>query len=125
MKLSTTVRHIQDGAPQGSPLAPLLSIICTADIQKPTSPTAHLSIYTDDPAIVESSKSLKSLITKLKKAYKTTPNCLKKWKIKINDTKTQLIYIFRKREKPTHPLTIDKQRIEWKTKVKYLNLTAS
>lgn len=120
--LSTT-RHSKAGVPQGSPLSPLIYIIYTSDIPKPNSATTHLSIYADDTAIIQTSKSIPFLTSRLKSTYKTTQEWLKKWKIKTNDAKTQLICISRKRTRPTTPLTIDNQRIEWKPKIKYLGVT--
>lgn len=99
-------------------------IIYTAHIQNPPSLTAHLSVYADDTATMESSKNLKNLTTNLKKAYKTTQKWLEKWKIKINYTKTQLILIIsQKREEPTQPLTIEKLAYRMENQGEYLGVT--
>ena len=114
-------RNIPAGVPQGSLLGPFLFILYTNDISilKNTS----LSMYADDTAIISSSYGLKPISNKLQKSLVTLNNYFNKWKIKINQDKTEAI-IFTTRRQPL-PSTIKSEHgkcIEWKASVKYLGI---
>jgi hypothetical protein len=117
----STPRNIPAGVPQGSLLGPFLFILYTNDI--PILKNTHISMYADDTAIISSSYSLKPIARKLEKSFINLNNYFKKWKIKINESKTEAI-IFTTRRKPLPPPLKGEQGTytEWKKSVKYLGI---
>lgn len=117
--LSTT-RVIEAGVPQGSPLSPLLYNIYTADI--PKSRNTQLYIYADDTAIAATSKKLQYLQNYLTEHFNKINKWTKKWKIKINVQKTQLICVTKKHTTPQQPLQLQNNNINWQNTIKYLGI---
>lgn len=118
---NSTPRKIPAGVPQGSILGPYLYIIYTNDI--PILKNTSLSIYADDTAVLTSSYGLKPIATKLQKSLHNLNKHLKKWKIKINDDKTEAIIFTMRRQPLPPPLKTEQgKNIEWKTSVRYLGL---
>jgi len=80
-------------------------------------------MYADDTAIISSSYGLNKIKNKLQKSLEGLNNYFKKWKIKINQEKTEAI-IFTKRRQPL-PLPLKSEqgdKITWKESVKYLGV---
>lgn len=90
-------RNIPAGVPQGSILGPYLFILYTNDI--PILKNTILSMYADDTAVVTSSYSPARISSKLNKSFLILNDYFKKWRIKINQSKTEAI-IFSARRKP-------------------------
>ena len=81
---------VSAGVPQGSLLGPVLYNIYTSDI--PELPAdACLAFYADDTAILVKGRNTKQITRKLQSYLKIFTTWLATWKIKANDTKTQVI----------------------------------
>jgi hypothetical protein len=110
------------GVPQGAASSPTLYNIYTYDI--PHHRKAKLGIFADDTAISVSSKYLATIINNLTDATDTLQKYFTKWKIKLNEQKTQAIFYTRRRknEIPTQPLNVFNATINWEINVKYLGM---
>jgi len=110
------------GVPQGSSLGPLLYTIYTADI--PQSDTTILSTFADDTAVFTTHPD-PTLSANLQDHLRDTENWTRKWRLKINETKSShIIFTLRRRHCP--PLYINQtviprtrfdKRLTWKTHV--------
>ena len=85
---------------------------------------AKLEIFADDTSISVSSPSLATIQNNLTDAASNIQNYFTKWKIKLNEQKTQAIFYTRRRknEIPQQPLNIFNSNIEWETNVKYIGM---
>ena len=110
------------GVPQGAASSPILYNIYTHDI--PHHRKAKLGIFADDTSISVSSPSLATIQNNLTDAASNIQSYFTKWKIKLNEQKTQAIFYTRRRknEIPQQPLNIFNSNIEWETNVKYLGM---
>lgn len=121
---NSSMKNISAGLPQGSILSPLLYSIYTSDFN-PTN-TFDTAYYADDTALITSSKLTSALLKKMEKSLITCNNYYRKWKIKINNAKTQaIIFPFNKSPKrlPRRNLTINNVTINILDEVKYLGVT--
>ena len=117
----STTRHILAGVPQGSCLAPTLYLIYINDI--PTTDKAKLSLFADDTMFFTSNKNPLRAIIQLQKQLDLTATWFRRWRIKINATKTVGVLFGRKLTTHLPRLTIDNQPINWSPHVKYLGVT--
>jgi hypothetical protein len=84
-----------------------------------------LLFFADDTAFYTSSRYAKTIIRKLEKTVRKFKTYFKKWKIKLNESKTQAIFFSNRRTKqiPTRPFKIGDSSINWEsTAVKYLGV---
>lgn len=100
--LSTTHR-IPFGVPQGSVLSPTLYNIFTADVLKVDG--VVYAFFADDTAYLASDKDPEIIVTKLQNAQNSLEDFQRKWRIKINATKTQTIFFTKKRAARNLPST--------------------
>ena len=77
------------GVPQGSIFGPLLYTIYTTDI--PKSDTAILSIFADDTTVITTHPYTILASAKRQDHLRTIENWTRKWRLKINKTKTSHI----------------------------------
>ena len=114
--------NIPFGVPQGAASSPTLYNIYTYDI--PHHRKAKLGIFADDTSLSVSSSSFAKIENNIKDASTNLQNYFTKWKIKLNEQKTQAIFFTRRRknEIPHLPLNIFNSNIEWESNVKYLGL---
>lgn len=116
-------RNIPAGVPQGSVLSPTLYSIYTSDFKVLKDQSAAL--YADDTAIITRGKVSNAIVKNMKKALLHAEKFFCKWKIKINETKTQAtIFPFNKSPKrvPSIPLSIDGTEIPILDSIKYLGI---
>lgn len=116
-------KAIPAGLPQGSVLSPLLYSLYISDF-KPTSLT-DIAYYADDTAIITSSKLTSALLKKMEKSLIRCNKFYRKWKIKINSSKTQaIIFPFNKspKRRPLRTLQFESNPISIQTQVKYLGV---
>jgi hypothetical protein len=108
------------GVPQGAVLSPTLYNIFTHDVPKYLKTT--LALFADDTAFYCSSSIAGKITKRLKKHAKLLGNFMKKWKININNEKTQALFITNriKKELPGKKIEIFKSKVSWSTESKYL-----
>lgn len=108
------------GVPQGSVLSPCLYNIFTSDM--PRHKDCERALYADDTALYTESRFIKTIESRLKNYYKNTYAYFNKWKIKVNNEKTQAIFCSNRRTKqlPTGPLILHSSEVEWAESIKYL-----
>lgn len=114
----STKRNAMSGVIQGSILGPTLFTTYISDMP----PTKYLkkTLFADDTALYRTGKLTKKEIRLIHKDLNSLTDYYKKWKIKINVSKTEgIIFHHGNDSKITKP-TFDNTDIEWKTHVKYL-----
>lgn len=111
---------MQYGVPQGAVLSPTLYNIYTHDA--PQLQHCNLSLFADDTAFYCASRYVKHIEKSLQSAVSKYKAYFTRWKIKMNENKTQAIFFTKRRSKqiPTGPLRIGSSLIEWSNSVKYL-----
>lgn len=110
------------GVPQGAVLSPTLYNIFTYDI--PKSPKTKLAVFADDTAYHSSSEKVSEIVDALQEHAKSIQNYMNKWKININNSKTQAIFFTnrRKKEIPRKHIRIFGSNVTWSTEAKYLGV---
>lgn len=98
-------RHTTEyGVPQGSVLSPNLYNLFTSDI--PDLGDIDISLYADDTAMSGTSRYIKGLCKRLRKAATKLIRYYTKWKIKINPQKTVVCFHSRRKTKQVPPRTL-------------------
>lgn len=108
--------------PQGAVLSPTLYNVYTADL--PREAKCDTTMFADDTAFTVTSRFVKPIENQLQKAFKRVKGYFGRWKININDDKTQAIFFTRRRTQqlPTGPLRLGESNVQWESAVKYLGL---
>ena len=110
------------GVPQGGCLSPTLYNIFTADMPNPTTASDYI-IYADDiTQIIQypKTRSTRFLTLYTQRAITSINDFERKWKIKTNTSKFQILPLF---HRPTSPINIDNNPINYTTTAKVLGLT--
>ena len=107
------------GVPQGSILGPLLYTIYTADV--PQSDTTILSTFADDRAIFTTHPNSTLASASLQDHLRSIENWTRKWRLKINETKSSHI-TFTLRRGHCPPVYINQTVAPQAETVKYLGL---
>lgn len=113
-------QSIPAGVPQGSIVGPYLFLIFVNDI--PIQPRTKLACFADDTASYTSSDDTDLIIGRLQYSIELLQDYFKKWKLKINEDKTEAIFFSRARQPPTRTLKIAGHKVPWKTSVRYLGV---
>lgn len=119
----STAHGIPYGVPQGSVLSPTLYNIFTADVLMVDGVT--YGFFADDTGYLTSDVDPKILTIELQAAQNRLEEFYRKWRIKINASKTQAIFFTKRRSPRYFPSTNVKvcgQEIVWSKEGKYLGL---
>lgn len=121
-QLSET-HQINFGVPQGSVLSPTLYNIFTHDI--PTTTNTEIALYADDTAVYCTSRFSKFIIKNLERAVRRINAHFRRFKMSMNESKTQVIFFTNRRTKqlPHRNFEAVDTEIEWSNNIKYLGLT--
>jgi hypothetical protein len=111
--------HIHSGVPQGSILGPLLYVLYTSDL--PTSRETPLGTFADDTAIFATREDPTVVSLNLQEHLHIIEKWLKKWKIKVNESKSSHIR-FTLRKGHCSAVNINQTIIPQTEAVKYLGL---
>lgn len=120
----STTHNILAGVPQGSSLSPVLYNLFTSDF--PKSNIAELALFADDTAIFYADVDPNIITNALENYIKIILEYFKRWKIKTNYSKSQAIFLTKRRAVrflPQRNITINNSEIVWTDEVKYLGLT--
>jgi hypothetical protein len=125
VKIGSSFSIIMDiifGVPQGAVLSPTLYNIFTCDI--PRGFICKLDLFADDTALYSSSETLQPIIDSITKAADEINDFMIKWKINLNQAKTDALFITNRRsnEIPTENLDIFDSSIAWSKELKYLGM---
>ncbi|KAK9881891.1 hypothetical protein WA026_018088 [Henosepilachna vigintioctopunctata] len=116
-------RKIEAGVPQASVLGPLLFNIYTSDT--PKLKNCKIAQFADDTAIYISNRNRIRTHRGLQEDMEILEKYYRKWKIKINPTKTVGVYFDHKRRKCTklpEMIEVEEQQIKWQKEAKYLGV---
>lgn len=112
---------VSAGVPQGSILGPFLFNLYIHDIPIPK--FCQLALYADDTAIFTTSHRLDTISRRLQASVSVLTPYYSRWKLKLNESKTEAI-IFTNKRSTCHinPVIINDRPIPWASQVKYLGL---
>lgn len=116
--------NIPAGLAQGTCISPILYALFVADI--PVDANTQLALYADDTAIYTAAKHSNSIINRLNSSLTKLQQYFKKWKIKVNPTKTQAIifpYNNKRQRIPSTALRSEQNVIELSKSINYLGIT--
>lgn len=83
----------------------------------------ELALYTDDPIICTTSWRLDTITNRLVEALRVIQKHYNKWKIKLNQNKTEAILITKRSSKMLPRIVTKGRLIKWSENVKYLGVT--
>lgn len=115
---------IPAGLAQGTCISPILYALFIADM--PNIEKIESALYADDTAILTAAKRSNTIVKRLNSALLILKAYFHKWKIKMNETKTQaIIFPFNRKRirKPSIPLLNGQHTLEINDSVNYLGLT--
>ncbi len=115
------IKEIKAGVPQGSVLGPILYLLYTCDI--PQTENAITATFADDTALLSVNTDLNSCTKTLQKACDSLANWTKKWRIKLNESKSAHIIFTNRRITNDIPLYINGNIVPVANTAKYLGMT--
>lgn len=114
------IKPIKAGVPQGSVLGPVLYLLYTSDI--PALENNTIATFADDTAIMAIGDSHEEAVEKVQSAINTVYDWTKKWRIKLNESKSIHIDFTNKRNSYS-PVYINNKAIPYENTAKYLGMT--
>jgi hypothetical protein len=103
---SSTIISLGAGTPQGSCLSPLIYIISVNDMPDGAKHGVSQSQYADDTWIYGSARTDMEAVRKVQKAVNDVEAWCRKWRLRLNGDKLQLVLISRARKKSDEHLCI-------------------
>lgn len=119
--ITSSVRKIQAGVPQGSCLSPHLFSVYINDI--PTINKAKIALFADDTLFYSTSARSNDAIKNLQSQINVAIPWFKEWKISINPNKTKAIHFSNRSPFNLANLKINNVAVNWSKEVKYLGVT--
>lgn len=117
----SSVRPVHAGVPQGGVLSASLFNIYISDI--PTPRNCQLALYADDTSCYTSSHRLDTIHRRLQLALLQLNTYFRRWKLKVNETKTEsIVFTNRRKTQPSKKLHLNGIDIPWSNRVKYLGV---
>lgn len=116
----SSFRQILAGVPQGSILGPTLYLLYTSDIPKTVG--TKMATFADDTSILATGINTRYATIKLQSAINKVHDWTKKWRIKLNEAKSQHINFTYRREAPL-PVFMSERRVPYANTAKYLGMT--
>lgn len=120
--ISDTIQ-INAGLPQGTSISPILYALYVADI--PVNDKTQIAQYADDTALYTAAKRSNYIVNKLNSSLQSLQQYFRKWKIKVNENKTQaIIFPFdnKRIRNPTIKIRSGRNVIEFSNSVNYLGI---
>lgn len=115
--------NIPAGLPQGSGLSPVLYNVYISDLKLKNG--CNLAQFADDTSTYFSHRNPRMITQKLENSVKRINTFFKRWKIKLNESKTEAIFFTNRRKSrylPERDLNINSNSIIWSDCIKYLGL---
>ena len=104
------LKNISAGVPQGSVLGPVLYVLNTRDVLQDDNTT--MATFADDTAIMATGVTIDEATNKLQNAINHVTTWIKKWRIKLNESKSTHINFTNKKVNPV-ALEINRQVIPY------------
>ena len=104
--LSSRVINLRAGTPQGSCLSPLIYIISVNDLPTGEKNGAYQFQFADDIAICCTGPNEMAAVRKLQRAVDDVESWCRKWRMKLNGDKSNLVILSKKRKKQEENLCI-------------------
>lgn len=117
----STERTIPAGVPQGSALSPTLFLLYLNDL--PTRTDTNLRLFADDTAITAASKSQDLALKHLQNHIDELSDYYRRWKLKINPDKSNIIIFTNARLKPKEKIYYEDTPIPITNNLKYLGIS--
>ena len=114
------LKPIKAGVPQGSVLGPVLYLLYTCDIPELENNT--IATFADDTAIMATGVTQEEAVKKVQTAVNIIFDWTKKWRVKLNETKSVHIDFTNKMQN-YHPININGHVIPYENTAKYLGMT--
>jgi hypothetical protein len=105
----SAAREMQAGVSQGSVLSPTLYNIYINDT--PQKPGVHLALFSDDTCLYASECKEGYVLRTLQRGLDAIEKWCEQWNIKINEEKTQAIYVSHRRRLPKSHLKLNGRNI--------------
>jgi hypothetical protein len=116
-------RTVLAGVPQGAVLSPVLFNCYLHDVPNVTEVT--LAQFADDVAFLATSHRTSAIQRRLQAACRRYESYFRKWKVRVNGSKSEAILFTRKtaqRHQPTSPLRVGTDDVPWKSSLRYLGV---
>ena len=110
---------MQAGVPQGSVLGPLLYLLYAGDL--PVADDITAATFADDTSILASTENYEVAVSKLQQSLNKVSTWAKKWKIRLNNVKSNRID-FALRPSGYTPTYLDGQSLPKIERVRYLGI---
>lgn len=120
LKQTSTSKPIHAGVPQGSILSPILYSAYVQDI--PSHSKCQHALYADDTVIYTKHFNIQYARKHMQEALDKITQWSTRWRLKINNTKSEVVIFTRRFPRINEPLHIQNQAIPFSSTAKYLGV---